>query len=216
MNWSPNVTFHRLALGALLSLLPASALAEESSYAINPDNSMLYALVYKAGAASAIAHDHVVRAESVEGQLKWDAQDPKSSSVNVTVEVAKLMPDADDMRKKVGLPNTLSSGQRTEILDHILANYQLDAATFSTITFRSTSVAGSGTNYRVTGDFTLRGVTKTLTVPMVVFEKDGVLKAAGKFRINQSDFGYKPYSALFGALKVKDYVDIVMKFELGA
>ena len=31
-----------------------------------------------------------------------------------------------------------------------------------------------------------------------------------RFSILQSDFGYEPYSALFGALAVKDKVDIVV------
>jgi polyisoprenoid-binding protein YceI len=201
-----------LLLAALLA--PTAAFADKVEYAVDASNSLVYALVYKAGAAAAVAHDHVVLAEGVKGTVVWDTADPTQSSVDVEIEVARFMPDTDAMRQKVGLPNTLSEKQRSEILDHILADYQLDKARFTTIKFKSTSVAGAGTSYKVTGDFTLRGVTKSITVPMIVIARPAEMRAGGKFRIVQSDYGYKPYSAMFGALKVKDEVDIVMNFKL--
>jgi polyisoprenoid-binding protein YceI len=72
------------------------------------------------------------------------------------------------------------------------------------ITFRSTDIATAGGGLRVTGDLTLLGRTAPLELDVAV--NDGTLTAAGVIR--QTDFGMKPYSALFGALKVADEVRV--------
>ena len=73
------------------------------------------------------------------------------------------------------------------------------------ITFRSTEVASAGDGLRVTGDLTLLGHTAPLSLDVAVAD-DGALTAAAVVR--QTDFGMKPYSALFGALKVANEVRV--------
>jgi polyisoprenoid-binding protein YceI len=175
----------------------------------------IYALVYKAGAAGAVAHDHVIHAPDFEGSGTFDPASPERSEIAIVVSVTGLLPDADAMRQKVGLPNTLSDGQREEILSHILSEYQLFAERYDTIKFTSTSMTGALPEVQVTGDFTLRGVTKRITVPMkITAQDDGGFRAKGSFRILQSDYGYKPYTALFGALRNRDEVDVVIDARL--
>jgi YceI-like domain len=75
------------------------------------------------------------------------------------------------------------------------------------IAFRSTAVdvAPDGNTLHVQGDLTLVGVTHPLGFDVAV-GPDGELTA--KAVVTQSDWGMKPYSALFGALKVADDVEI--------
>jgi polyisoprenoid-binding protein YceI len=176
-----------------------------------PSRSTIYALAYKAGMASAVAHDHVVQARNPTGTGVWHATDAAQCRVSVSVNVADLFPDAVDLRAKVGLPTPgPSDGQREEILGHILAKYQLYAEQFGTIGFESTSISGTEGDVTVKGNFTLRGVTQPVIVPMHLTRTDEGVHATGKLRILQSQYGYDPYSALFGALAVKDEVDIVL------
>ncbi len=201
-----------LLLAGLLAATPAWAAPTELK--VQDSGSFVYALVYKAGMASAVAHDHIVHAPKLAGSAVYDADNPSGSSINVTINVMDLITDTEELRNKVGLNTELSDGQRDEILGHIRAKYQLYAEKYTTISFKSTSVSGTADKLQVTGDFTLRGVTKSITVPLAISDKgDGVL-ARGKFRILQSDYGYDPFSALFGALKVTDHVDIVLKVNL--
>jgi polyisoprenoid-binding protein YceI len=81
------------------------------------------------------------------------------------------------------------------------------------ITFRSTSVtpADDGTGLSVQGDLSLHGHSHPLAVD-VVLNGDGSLSAESV--IKQSDWGMKPYSALYGALKVAD--DVRIKLEASA
>jgi hypothetical protein len=45
-----------------------------------------------------------------------------------------------------------------------------------------------------------------------VTESDGTITGSASFK--QSDWGIKPYSALFGALKVNDEVNVVVEGKL--
>ncbi len=207
----------RIVTAALLSTLmwANTAFAEPKNLTVDPSGSFVYALVYKAGMASAVAHDHVVHATKIEGTAVYDADDITKSNIDVTVDVLGIITDTDDLRKSVGLKTFLSDGQREEVLSHIHAKYQLWAEKYNTITFKSTAITGTKDKVQVTGDFTLRGVTKSIVVPMAITDNgDGTALAVGQFQLKQSDFGYNPFSALFGALKVKDDVDVVLKIKL--
>ena len=79
------------------------------------------------------------------------------------------------------------------------------------IVFRSTSVESAGDGLSVAGELTLAGKTKPLTFVLGVRE-DGTL--AGTATITQSAWGMKPYSALWGALKVLDDVEVALDGKL--
>ena len=57
----------------------------------------------------------------------------------------------------------------------------------------------------VTGDLTLVGGRTPIEFELAVDPEGGI---AGTAVVKQSDWGIKPYSALFGALKVKDEVEV--------
>jgi polyisoprenoid-binding protein YceI len=57
------------------------------------------------------------------------------------------------------------------------------------------------------GELTLSGTTQPIAFDLVVGD-DGKLRAS--VVVTQSAWGIKPYSALFGALKVKDEVQVVL------
>jgi polyisoprenoid-binding protein YceI len=121
----------------------------------------------------------------VEGTIVFDAADPSKSSVAVTIPVASLdthVPALDEHLKKADF---------------------FDAQKYPTITFKSTRVvAGSGAgSFDVTGDLTLRGVTRPVTLhatlnkrgdhpmfkaPAIGFDATATLK--------RSDFGIGAYS----------------------
>jgi polyisoprenoid-binding protein YceI len=82
------------------------------------------------------------------------------------------------------------------------------------VTFRSTAVTPSadGTGLSIQGDLTLRGTTRSLTFGVTA--ENGKLAASTVIR--QTDWKIKPYSALFGALKVVDEVEISIDATLPA
>jgi polyisoprenoid-binding protein YceI len=62
----------------------------------------------------------------------------------------------------------------------------------------------------VEGDLTLLGRTRPIAFDVTV--ADGTLHAVAV--VTQTDFGIKPYSALFGALKVADEVKVELEARL--
>jgi polyisoprenoid-binding protein YceI len=85
------------------------------------------------------------------GTIKVDRVRPESSSVEFTIQVASI--------------NT-NEPKRDE---HLKSADFFDVANQPTITFKSTSVKATGKDaYEVTGDLTMRGVTKAITLPITL------------------------------------------------
>ena len=105
---------------------------------------------------------------------------------------------------------------------HLRSGDFLELETYPTITFRSTSVRATGdTEFEVTGDLTIKDVTKSVTVP---FEFEGAatdpfgnLRAGfeGSVAINRKDYGITWNAALeTGGVLVSDKV--TLEFEVSA
>jgi polyisoprenoid-binding protein YceI len=89
------------------------------------------------------------RFQDFSGTIKVDRAKPESSSVEFTVQAASI---------------STSDAKRDE---HLKSPEFFDVANHPTITFKSTAVKPDGNNaYQVTGDFTMRGVTKSITIPV--------------------------------------------------
>ncbi|UCF67092.1 MAG: YceI family protein [Acidobacteriota bacterium] len=111
------------------------------------------------------------------GKIVYDADEPTASSVNFTIEA-----DSIDTRNE----------KRDE---HLRSPDFFDVANHPQLTFNSIKVEAKGSDrLLVTGELSIRGVTKPITVPVEVL---GVMKTpralkAGfqtSFTINRKDFG---------------------------
>jgi len=139
-----------------------------------------------------------------EGTATIDGTDPSKSTVNVTIQVACI-----DTRNE----------QRD---GHLRTNDFFAIETYPTITFASTSIAHDGGNdFQVTGDLTIKGVTKQVTIPL---EFQGAAKDPfgndrigfeGSLVINRSDYGVNFNAALeTGGVLVSEKV--TLEFEISA
>jgi hypothetical protein len=75
------------------------------------------------------------------------------------------------------------------------------------IVFRSTSVADGGDHLDVRGELELRGVRHPIAFALDVGD-DG--RITGTAAVKQTDWRIKPFSALFGTLKVADVVEVAI------
>jgi len=164
------------------------------TYRFGPDNGTLAVNTGRTGAVAKAGHDLLLHVTGWEGTLEV-GDDSGPSRLEVRADGGSLR-----VQEGTGGMQALDDDDRANIEqtidDEVLRRDQ--------ITFRSTDVAATGDGLRVTGDLTLRGRTAPLAVDVAV--SDGTLMAAGVIR--QTDFGMKPYSALFGALKVADEVRV--------
>ena len=86
----------------------------------------------------------------------------------------------------------------------------LESKKYPDIRFASTSVTPEGDGYRIVGDLTLHGRTKSIST--VARRKNGRFEA--EVKLHQPDFGIKPYSAMMGALKVQ--ADVIVTVSVPA
>ena len=191
------------------------ARAEPRTYQLIPGKCSLVVQLFKDGAGARFAHDHVIQARKLSGAITVDPEALGVTSIRITVDARSLDPDAATLRKKYGLPGHLSPGDRSKVAANMRAEDQLNVARYPSITFRSTGVAAlkAPGRYTVTGKLTLRGVTREVSLAVKAKLVGGVLKGGGQLRIKQSDFGYKPYSAGLGLVKVKDGATINIYLE---
>ncbi|GAA1970623.1 YceI family protein [Terrabacter lapilli] len=93
--------------------------------------------------------------EQFEGSAHVDTVNPANSSVTVTIQAASV---------------TTGNEQRD---GHLKTPDFFDIANYPQITFVSTDVERDGAEWAITGDLTINGVTKSVTVP---FEETGSAK----------------------------------------
>ena len=197
----------------ILTILLNTAIAAPQDYGFNANKGLLFVTVNKADTLlGGVAHDHAILAVGWSGKATWDIDDPSSCSLKITVPVNNLYVDRSDVRKAAGLDGEVSDSQRKDITANMLAEGQLNADQYPLITFKSTSCSGSGSNVTINGNFTMRGVTNPVSVPISVNSSNG-LQLKGSFYVKATDYGFKPYSAAGGTIANQDKMKITLDLQ---
>lgn len=152
-----------LALGACISIqasAPGASLAAEPSrpaedparaallarqpsglYEVEPTHTSVHWRISHSGLSS-----YTARFDRISGSIQLDAASPERSTADIRIEAASV---------NTGLPN----------FDREIAQQVLKAGEHPTITFRSTGLtATSGHTGKLTGDLTMGGVTRPVTL----------------------------------------------------
>ena len=111
-----------------------------------------------------------------DASFHYDPEDMSMFSLTATIQVASIDTNND---------------QRD---NHLRSSDFFDAASHPTITFRSTGLSMMGDGYVLKGDFTIRGVTKAIEMPITItgpvdFGDNTVIGVSGSFNIDRHDFG---------------------------
>ena len=171
------------------------------SYRLGPDNATLAVRTERAGAAAKAGHDLVIHVTAWEALLEVE-DDPGGTSMQLTA-------DAESLRVIEGTGGMQALGD-----DDVASIHQTideEVLRRQEIRFRSTAVEADGDTLRVRGDLTLAGKTQPFEFDLASGEGGAV---SGTAVVTQTAFGMKPYSALFGALKVRDDVQVVLEGHL--
>jgi len=145
-----------------------------------------------------LAHDLVLTATQWNGTLDVDADNPTASHATLTIDARSI-----EIVEASGGVKGLSDKDRKDI-DKNINDKVLQTAKFPEITFESTSVSGGDPNFTVAGNMTIVGTTRPVNIGLAVNGSD--VSAAAK--ISQKDFGIKPFSAMLGAIKLRDDVEL--------
>lgn len=166
----------------------------DRTFTLGPDDARLTVRTGRTGAIAKAGHDLLFEV------TRW-------SATLTTAAPASLELTADSGSLKVlegtGGMQALDGDDRANIEQTI----DDEVLKGGTIQFHSTEVVAVGGSLKVTGDLDLLGASAPVAFALTLGE-DGAI--AGEAVIKQSDFGIKPYSALFGTLKVADEVRIAI------
>ncbi len=137
------------------------------------------------------------------GTAHIDEATPASSKVDISIEVASIETGSADRD------------------GHLTSGDFFDAETYPTITFTSTDVKRDGNDWHITGDLTIKDVTKSVVIP---FEQTGSAQDPfgnvrvgfeGETTINRKDWGLTWNAALeTGGVLVSE--KIKLEFDISA
>ena len=175
------------------------------TYELGPGQATLRVRTGKAGAAAKAGHNLLIEVGAWSATLQ-SAADPAATSVQLTADSRSLA-----VLEGSGGMQTLGDDDKSSIKQTI----DDDILKGHAIVFRSSGAEsdGNGGPLRVHGELELLGTQRPLTFELRVGD-DGELH--GRAVVTQTDFGIKPYSALFGTLKVVDEVEIELDGRLPA
>jgi polyisoprenoid-binding protein YceI len=180
-------TRHTLGGVLLVLTLAASASSEPRSYVLDSAKSHIRFRAVSRFVEADGAFRHFT------GELRLEPGRPETASGRIVVEVASID----------------TASQKRD--DHLRSPDFFDAAHHPQAVFTLTTVRAEGGQPVVTGDLTIRGVTRPLSVPVSVTVADDSVRAAGRFVVNRREFGI----AYQGWLNpVRD--EVTVSFELTA
>lgn len=151
-----------------------------------------------------LAHDLVLVATRWQGTLNVDGDNPTASSAQLSIDARSI-----EIVEAVGGLKGLSDKDRRDIAKNIDEKV-LETGRHPQLTFQSSSVTGNEPNFTAAGNMTIRGTTRPVNVAINV---NGTTVTA-KATISQKDFGIKPFSAMMGAIKLRDDVDFELTVTL--
>jgi hypothetical protein len=174
------------------------------AHELGPENARLQVKTARRGAAAMAGHDLTIDVTSWEGALEV-GEDPEGFRLDLSVDPGSLQ-----VREGTGGVQALGEDDKVEIKrtieDEVLGTQPIE--------FHSAGVEPlDGGRLRVNGELTMNGNTYPLDFVLNVSPEGQV---SGRATVTQSNWGIKPYTGLFGTLKVRDEVEVVAEASLPA
>jgi polyisoprenoid-binding protein YceI len=164
---------------------------EAGTYKLGPQDGTLSVRTERTGAAAKAGHNLLLEVTAWEATLEVG----ETTSVELTADPTSLR-----VREGSGGMQALGDDDKANIEKTI----DDDVLKGRAIAFRSTVVKAVDGRLDVEGELTLANTTRPFAFDVTA---NGERVAAAAV-VKQTDFGMKPYSALFGALKVVDEVKV--------
>ncbi|MET8247525.1 YceI family protein [Streptomyces sp. NPDC005202] len=167
-------------------------------YEIGQQVGRLLVRTARQGVAARVGHDLLIEATEWEGHVTVPADPATQPTVSVRVDLRALK-----VLEGTGGVKPLSDGDKRQIQQTMDKLLQTDRHRYAT--FTSTGVEVHDGRATIEGDLALVGQTRPLRLE--VRQRDDVT-VAGTASVVQSRWGIKPYSGFFGALRLRDAVDV--------
>lgn len=145
-------------------------------------------------------HDHLVAVREFTGEAQLTPGSVNPASLQITAKAESMVETS-----------SVFTEPQKQIINKELREIVLEPSKYPDIIFRSTNVTGKATgnnqyDLSITGDLSLHGVTRQITIPTKVTVTGNDLRAIGEFSIDRGDFKVKATSAVHGLVRVREKV----------
>jgi hypothetical protein len=180
----------------------------------------LVVLVYRAGPLAALGHNHVISCRCISGAL-YLPRDPLRGGFDLRLAADRLTVDDPALRAaehSVDFPPDVSPSDRQGTRHNMLGAALLDAARHPRIVLRAEGLraAPDGKPGDLIAETLIEvgGHAGAIAVPVRYELRPDRILASGEFSLRQTALGLTPFSALGGALRVRDVMRV--RFQLVA
>ena len=171
------------------------------SYCLDTNSGNLYVYTFKEGLLSKLAHDLLIDITDFKVNLEVPDAGLASGSMELEIQANSLK-----------VVCALKDGERTDALkEKDIADIERDMGVkvlhpdkYPTATFCSKTIQEKDGGYKINGDLSLHGVTKSIDFDI---DANGE-HIKGMITLLQKDYGIKPFKAMMGTLKIKNEINI--------
>ena len=206
-----------LLLTVLAITAPLASQAQDSAsnkeFRVDSDASWLRVLAYPDGPLKRFGHHHVISHHGISGIVAV-APNPLESTIMLEFTVAGLEVDDRALRDLEGedFEKELSQKDIDGTRANMLGEKQLHAEQFPTIQIQSTAIKGSMPDVNIVATVMVTGMELTVNFPASIELTDDSFFARGQLEITHGELGLSPFTAMGGALSVRDL--LVLKYEI--
>jgi polyisoprenoid-binding protein YceI len=178
------------------------------NYTLGPENGTLSVRTGRGGAAAKAGHDLLIEVGTWQATLQL-SEDPAASSVTLTADASsmRVLEGTGGMTK---LDEDDKAGIKKTIDQDILKGTTI---VFDSSAVRSADAQPGAQQLDVDGELELLGRRAPVSFTLTLDDGDHLVAGA---KLKQTEWGIKPYSALFGTLKVADEVQVVVDAQLSS
>jgi hypothetical protein len=180
------------------------------NYAIGPESGRILLRTGRVGLAARAGHDLGIEVTRWSAEITVPAGSDGGAALGDATVTAELDLGSLAVREGSGGAKPLSDKDRRDI--EAAARKMLGGGTDTSARFVSSKVVPSGDGGVIEGTLTLRGQSRPARLEVT-------RAAPGQFRatatVRQTDFGIRPYSGFFGALKLRDEIGVEVDVRLG-
>ncbi len=183
-------------------------------YEVAAAESLLSIRVYKAGTLAAAGHNHLIASHGIEGAF-YLPRDPLGATFEVRFAVDSLTVDEAPLRAALhsadfppDVPDSAREGTRRNMLSAAL----LDGVNHPQIVLRAVGLQEQAPPVEGAVQahvaVSVRDAEHEITLPVRWQRAHGTLTVDAETTLRQSELGLKPFSALLGALQVRDEMQV--------
>ncbi len=188
-----------------------STVPREDAFRIVPSRSKLTVKVYRSGALASLGHNHVVASREIDGFV-YLADDMSKARADLFVPVASFV--VDDAAERTAAGSEFATQPTASDIEGTRANMLgpklLNAEQWPFVVVHVAPMHVGPESTQVTLSITVRDHVATFPVDAHWQRTGNELTIESAFKIDHAALGLEPFSALGGAMRVADQIDIAV------